>query len=162
MFDIGRDNKMKQIHLKETDSRILRELKKDCRRSYRSLARAVGISPAALIERIRKMEQSGIIRGYTARIDHDMLGFEFVSLVQISIARGSSLLEVQKKIAKLQGVAAVYDVTGQYDSVAILKCKSRQELSALIKRILNVPNVEKTNTSMVLNVVKEMDEFSGL
>jgi hypothetical protein len=46
--------------------------------------------------------------------------------------------------------------------MAILKCKSRQELSGLIKKILNLPKVEKTNTNMILNIVKENDEFLGV
>jgi DNA-binding Lrp family transcriptional regulator len=154
---------MKNRHLlDETDRRILSELKAGSRRSYRRLATDIGMSPAALIERIKRLEKDGYIKGYSAVLDYGKLGYEFVAIVQISISHGAALLDVQKKIAKLTGVAAVYDITGTYDSMAILKCKSRQELSSLIKRILNLPKVEKTNTSMVLNVVKEADEFKGV
>lgn len=153
---------MKTRQMDEVDKRILEELKKDCRRSYRKLATGTGLSPAALIDRVKRLEKAGYVKGYSAVLDYNRLGYEFVAIVQISISHGAALLEVQKKIAKLSGVAAVYDITGQHDSMAILKCKSRQELSALVKRILNIPKVVKTNTSMVLNVVKEMDEFSGV
>ncbi len=152
---------MKSEQMDAVDRKIIEELREDCRRSYRQLAESVGLSPASLMERVRKLEGSGYVKGYSARLDFLRLGYEFMAIVQISISHGS-LLDVQEKIAKLHGVAAVYDVTGQYDSIAILMCKSRSELSALVKRILAIQHVEKTNTNMVLNVVKEMDEFRGV
>lgn len=152
--------KTKRSEPDETDKRIIFELRKDCRRSYRQLASALKLSPAAIMERMKWLEQNGYTKKYSVIPDWEKLGYEFVAVVQISMSHGAALLEVQKRIAKLPGVAAVYDITGQYDSIAILKCKSRQELSALIKRILNLPKVAKTNTNMVLNVIKEVSEFN--
>ncbi|MBU0591495.1 Lrp/AsnC family transcriptional regulator [Candidatus Micrarchaeota archaeon] len=152
--------KTKQIEIDKTDQQILSELKQDCRRSYRELATAIGMSPAALIERMKKLENNGTIRGYSANLDYLKLGFEFMAIIQISIS--GDMLKVQEGISKLRGVAAIYDTTGQYDSAAMAMCKSRQELSALVKGILKIPGVDKTNTSMVLNVVKKMDEFDGI
>ncbi|MFH2106213.1 MAG: Lrp/AsnC family transcriptional regulator [Candidatus Micrarchaeota archaeon] len=140
------------------DLEIIRELKLDSRRSFRELSSVICLSPAALIERVKKLEDAEIILGYSARVDHYVMGYDFMGLVQISIAKGA-LLEVQEKISKLRGVAAVYDLTGEYDSVALVLCKSRVEMSNLIKSINKIPEVSKTNTSMILNVVKRMDEF---
>ena len=150
-----------QLEIDETDERILRELRKNSRKSLRKLAFSVGISTSAVSERLKRMEKAGIVKGYTASIDFSRLGYEFVAIVQISIS-GGALLDVQKKISSLPGVVAVYDVTGQYDSVVVLMRKSRSELSALIKKILAIPEVEKTNTSMVLNVMKDFTDFSGI
>lgn len=151
---------MKTEHFKidETDEKILDELKNDSRKSLRKLSSSVGVSPSAVSERLRKMESAGVIKGYTVRLDLSKLGYEFIAIVQISIS-GGALLDVQKKISALPGVVAVYDVTGQYDSIAIMMRKSRSELSALIKKILAIPHVEKTNTSIVLNVVKDFTDF---
>ncbi len=149
---------MKSKQLDSTDQRILQELKQNCRRSYRELAASTGISPATIIERIKRMEKEGVITGYSANFDYLKLGYEFMAIVQISIH--GDLLKIQEKIAKLKGVAAVYDTTGQYDSTAVLICKNRSELSALVKKILNIPGVEKTNTNMVLNVVKRIVDFA--
>lgn len=153
---------MKSEHLEidKTDQRILLELRQNCRRSYRELAASTGMSPAALIERMKKLEKEGIITGYSANFDYLALGFEFMGIVQISIS--GDLLKAQEKISKLQGVAAVYDITGQYDAIAILMCKNRNELSALVKKILVIPGVEKTNTNIVLNVVKKLQEFEQI
>jgi DNA-binding Lrp family transcriptional regulator len=153
---------MKKEHLMdETDDRILRELRKDSRKSLRKLASTIGASPSVISERIRRMEKAGVIKGYTANLDYSKLGYEFVAIVQISISSGD-LLEVQKKISSLPGVVAVYDITGQYDSIAILMRKNRSELSSLVKKILALPRVEKTNTNMVLNVMKDFTDYSGI
>lgn len=151
---------MKSEHLKldQTDHRIILELKQNCRRSYRELASRTGMSPAALIERIKRLEQQGVITGYSANFDFLKLGYEFMAVVQISIS--GDLLKTQERISRLNGVAAVYDMTGHYDSLAIVMCMSRSELSALLKKILGVEGVEKTSTDMVLNVVKKLAEFA--
>ena len=150
---------MKSEHLKldQTDQRIIAELKQNCRRSYRELAASTEMSPAALIERIKKLEQQGVITGYSANFDFLKLGYEFMAVVQINIA--GDLLKIQEKISRLKGVAAVYDMTGDYDSLAIVMCKNRNELSALVKKILAIEGVNKTNTDVVLNIVKKLAEF---
>lgn len=152
--------KSKHLGMDESDRRILQELRRNCRRSYRELAKATAMSPAALIERIKRLETEGIVTGYSANFDYLKLGFEFMAIVQLSI-RGD-LLGIQQRISELQGVAAVYDTTGQYDSIAILMCRSRNELSSLVKRILAIQGVEKTNTNVVLNTVKKLEEFRGI
>jgi len=151
----------KHLELDDLNKQILKELRENCRRSYRELAKALDLSPAALIERIKKIENSGYIINYSANLDFLKLGYEFMAIVQISISHGA-LLDVQEKISKLPGVAAVYDITGEYDSTAIVICKSRSELSALIKKLLRIPYVEKTNTSMVLNIIKDVHQFTGV
>lgn len=149
----------KQTGIDECDRQILSEMRKNCRRSYRELGKALDLSPATIIERVKRLERNGYILGYSANLDFLRLGYEFMGVVKITISHGA-LLEVQKKISRLEGVAAVYDVTGDYDSIAIVLCKSRGELSRLIKKILAIPNVEKTNTCMVLNVMKDLHEFN--
>ncbi|MFA5077442.1 MAG: Lrp/AsnC family transcriptional regulator [Candidatus Micrarchaeia archaeon] len=149
---------MRKSSLDSTDKRILRELRMNCRRSARELASELKLSPSSLIERMKRMEQAGIIRGYSADLDFLRIGYEFQALVQISISQGK-LLEVQEKVSRIPGVYAVYDVTGSQDSIAFLMCRNRMELSSLIKKILSIPHVEKTNTSIILNVLKDQNEF---
>ncbi len=150
----------KRVEIDDMDLGILRELKKNCRRSYRELAIGVGMSPAAVIERVKKLEGRGILGGYSARIDYLKLGFEFMAITQIAIS--GDMIKVQERMGQMRGVAAVYDITGKYDAVAILICRSRGELSSLVKKILAIPGVKKTNTNIVLNVVKRLDEFEGV
>ena len=76
-----------------------------------------------------------------------------MGIIQITISHGY-LIETQKKISALKGVVTVYDVTGKYDAFVVIMCKTRGEFSRLVKKLLSIPKVERTNTSVVLNVVK--------
>ena len=144
--------------LDEMDKRIMRELVRDSKRSYRTLAKTLGMSTSAVIDRIRWLEDNRYILGYGARFDYLQLGFEFMAIVELSMA-GKDIIELEKKIAKLPHVAAVWDTTGEYDGIAIVMCKSRTELSEVVKRMMAIPGVEKTNTNIVLNVMKRLTEF---
>ncbi len=142
----------------ELDQRLLGELLRDSKRSYRRLARDVGMSPTALIERIRNLEKSGYITGYGCRVSYSKLGFEFMALVEIRLA-GKDMLAIERKISRIPHVAAVWDITGEYDAMAILMCKTREELSSIVKRIHALDEVERTRTNTVLNVVTRLTEF---
>ncbi len=140
--------------LDEIDKKILIELLKDSRRSYRELAKAIGISAATVINHIQRLEQAGVITDYTVLIDFERIGFELTAVTEMTVSRGK-LLETQEEIAKLPYVCAVYDVTGEIDSIVIAKFKNRRELSEFPKDLLSMPFVERTNTHLVLNTVKE-------
>jgi DNA-binding Lrp family transcriptional regulator len=145
----------------DTDGMIIEALRKNSRRSYRELAKEVGLSPAALINRVKELEKERIVKGYTVSLDLLKLGYEFMGFVSISIDAGK-LIETQEKISKLRGVYSVYDLTGEYDSVALIVAKSRNEFSGLIKKIHNTPHVKKTNTNVILNVVKDPFMFNEI
>jgi len=141
-------------HVDETDLEIISQLKKDARKSCRELAKAVGISPSTLIARMNRLEKDKVIRGYEPRLDLSRMGYDFFALVEVTFTKGASL-ELQQKIATFPGITAVYDITGESDSMALAKCKNRQDFSRLVKRIGAIPGVERTNTHVILNVVKE-------
>ncbi|MFH0884617.1 MAG: Lrp/AsnC family transcriptional regulator [Candidatus Micrarchaeota archaeon] len=152
---------MKAKQMDNADRRILIELRKNCRRSYREIASTLAMSPATLIERMRRLEGDGVILGYVPNFDYGKLGYEFMALVEIHIS-ARDLLAIERKIAQMPHVAAVWDVTGEYDALAVLMCKTRGELSDTAKRILALEGVERTNTNVVLNVVSRLTEFDGV
>lgn len=147
--------------LDKTDEEILRELARNCRGSYREIASRLSLHPTTLISRMQRLEKSGAIVGYGANLDLSKLGYEFMGVVQIKIAKGK-LLEAQEKISKLRGVVAIYDVTGEYDSIAVIAAKSRESFSGLIKSFLSLPYVEHTNTQVILKTVKEHWQFEAV
>ncbi len=144
--------------LDETDRRIISEVKRSSSGSYRKIAKRVGIHPATLIERLRRLERENVILGYTAFIDYSKIGYEFMAFIHVRISKGK-MLEVQANISKLKGVVSVYDITGEYDSIVRVACKGRSELSNLVKKIHAMPGVEHTNTQVILNVVKDGHDF---
>ena len=107
-----------------------------------------------VISRIERMEQTGVIKGYSARIDHEMIGFDLTVVIEITVSKGK-LLETEKSIAKLAAVNAVYDVTGESDIIVIARFRTRSELSTFTKELLSTPFVERTNTKLALTTIKE-------
>ena len=140
--------------LDDIDRRLLRELLKDSKRSYRELAKSVGVSAATVINHIQRLESAGVITGYTVRLDHERIGYELTVITEITVSKGK-LLETEEEIAKIPNVCAVYDVTGQTDAMIIAKFKSRRSLSDFTKKLLAMPYVERTNTHVVLTTMKE-------
>jgi len=142
------------MHLDETDVKILKTLTLDARLSSRQTAKQCGVSIGTVLSRIKKMEKEGIIRGYSALLDHEKLGYELTVVSEITVSKGR-LLEVENEIARLPNVCCVYDVTGLIDAVIIAKFKNREELGKFTKRLLALPYVERTNTHVVLTTIKE-------
>jgi Lrp/AsnC family transcriptional regulator for asnA, asnC and gidA len=147
--------------LDKTDEEILSELRRNSRTSSRQLAAKLKLHPTTVISRIAKMEKAGIIQGYGANVNLSSLGYDFMGVVQIKISKGK-LIEAQEKISRMRGVVAVYDVTGEYDSVVIIAAKTRDSFSKLIKSFLHISYVEHTNTQVILNVVKASWQFEAV
>jgi DNA-binding Lrp family transcriptional regulator len=142
------------MELNETDVKILQGLLEDARFSSRQIAKKVGVSVGTVLARIKKMERGGIIRSYSALLDHEKLGYELTVVTEITVSKGR-LLETEKEIAKIPNVCSVYDVTGLTDAVIIAKFKGRADLGQFTKRLLALPYIERTNTHVVLNTLKE-------
>lgn len=142
------------MHLDETDVRILKVLTADARLSSRQIAKQCNVSIGTALSRIKKMEKEGVIKAYTALLDHEKLGYELTVVTEITVSKGR-LLEIENEIAGLPNVCCVYDLTGLADAAIIAKFKNREELSRFTKRLLSLPHVERTNTHVVLTTVKE-------
>jgi len=142
------------MSIDETDLKILKNLLVDARQSARKLSLKLGISTVTVLSRIQKLEKLKIIKGYTAILDDEKLGYDLTAIIEISAKEGQMTL-VEKEVSTLDNVCAVYDITGQTDTIVVAKFKNREELSEFVKELSSKPNVENTNTHMVLNTVKE-------
>jgi DNA-binding Lrp family transcriptional regulator len=146
--------KIERMNIDETDRKILGELIRDCRRSYRAIAGKAGTSVGTALTRIRRMEKAGIIKGYTATLDQEKLNYQLTVIAEITVSKGK-LLEMEEAIGRLPNTCAVYDVTGLTDAVVIAKFHNREELSKFTKSLLAMPFIDRTNTHVVLTTVKE-------
>ncbi len=147
-----------QLVIENLDRAILVQLLTDGRQSLRDIAKKTKVSVVTVGKRIQRMEKEGIISGYSAIVSQDKVGFEITTITEVTVSKGQ-LLEVQREIAKMKSVCAVYDVTGVEDSIVISKFRNREELSAFTKELLTLPHVERTNTHVVLNTCKEDFRF---
>jgi len=140
--------------LDDLDVRILRLLNADARNSFRDISKEVDASISTVSNRIRRLEEDGIISGYVPLLNESKLGFDVLAVVGVKIHKGK-LLEVQRRIANDERVTHVYDVTGEWDSIVVVRLRTTRELDAFIKRLGSMEYVENTYTQVVLNVVKE-------
>ncbi|MEJ2251556.1 MAG: Lrp/AsnC family transcriptional regulator [Candidatus Lokiarchaeota archaeon] len=140
---------------------ILKELSKDGRISFRGLGDKLSKSPVTIKRHVEILEQEGIIKGYGIQIDYEKLGYDIIALIEITISQGK-MIEVEKLIARNPYIFGVYDVTGNYDAVIFARFKSRIDLSKMIKKIHASPFIKRTNTHIILNVIKEGSSFSDL
>ena len=145
---------IERMNIDDIDRKILSELLRDCRRSYRAIARRAGVSVGTVLSRVRRLEKNGVVRGYTALLDQEKLGYQLTVLAEITVSKGK-LVEMEEAISKLPNTCAVYDVTGLTDALVIAKFRNRDELSKFTKNLLSMPFVDRTNTHVVLTTVKE-------
>ncbi len=142
------------MNIDQLDSKILRHLLADGRKSFRQLAAELGVSTTTVASRVSKLEKEKVIKGFTSMVDFEKLGYELTVVTEILVSKGK-LLEMEREIAKLPGVCAVYDVTGEIDGIVIAKFKDIEELSHFTKGLLTMPFVERANTHVVLTTVRE-------
>ena len=142
------------MKLDDRDIKILNHLLTDARQSARQLAHRLGVSTVTMISRMKKLEENKIIKGYSVRLDHELLGYDITALIEIKTRKGT-MLEIENEIAKQDNVIAVYDITGDADIVVIAKFKNINSLSSFVKKLLEITNVENTVTHIVLNTIKE-------
>jgi len=140
----------------DLDRKIVELLCTSSQGSFRQIAKQLNIHPTTLIQRVKALESKGVIKGYRAKINYLNLGFEYMGMVHIY---AEDVLNVQGRIKDIPQVMAVYDVTGDSDCIAMISCLDREEFSETVKRINAVEGVRKTNTSVILNVIKDPSDF---
>ncbi|MBC8358761.1 MAG: Lrp/AsnC family transcriptional regulator [Candidatus Aminicenantes bacterium] len=138
----------------ELETKIIRALNQNSRKSFREIAKELGTSAPVVINKIRRMEEAGAIKGYIPVLDPEYFGYNLTAVITMRISHGK-LIEVQEKIAEDPHVFAIYDVTGEWDSMVIAHFKNREELNKFIKGVLAQKYVDRTVTHIVLNVVKD-------
>jgi DNA-binding Lrp family transcriptional regulator len=136
------------------DYNIINALNTDGRKSFRNIAKELKVSLSTISNRIKRLEDKGIIERYIPVINKEKIGYDLTAVINIKLTHGK-LIEVQEKISKDKHVSAVYDITGDWDSLIIAHFKDRRDLNIFIKRILSLDYVERSNTQMVLNIVKD-------
>jgi DNA-binding Lrp family transcriptional regulator len=138
----------------DTDRRILAVLLADARTSMRSIAEEVGVALGTVSNRVKRMEEMGVIQGYGVRLDAEKIGWTMTVLCGLRIEKGR-LMEVQRRIADDPRVFGIYDVTGEFDSMVLARVRDRAHLDDLSKTVLSSEGIIRTVTHVVLNTVKQ-------
>lgn len=138
----------------DVDFQIIKFLQEDSRKSFKKIANELGIAVGTAYNRVKSLEEKGILKGYTITADPIKLGYSLTAVILIQ-ADGKHLLELEGEVAHLDDVICVYDITGDYDVAVVARFRDRAALNKFIKNLLASPYVKRTVTNVVLNVVKE-------
>jgi DNA-binding Lrp family transcriptional regulator len=136
------------------DYAILEELRRDGRASLRTVAERLDVSTSTVSHRVKHMESEGIIRGYKPILDYSKLGYRLTAITKIK-AKGTRIPEIVEELVKEETLVDVYEITGDYDVLVIGKYSDEAMMNLEIKRMLSHPEIESTNTSIVLSIAKE-------
>ncbi|WP_306060373.1 HTH-type transcriptional regulator Lrp [Natronococcus wangiae] len=140
------------------DEDLVNELLGDGRASLRSLAEELDISVTTVSNHLSDLEENGVIKGYTPRVDYDAAGYDVTAVMQLK-AEGSALSEITETLKAHRQMISVYEVTGDYDVIAIGKFKDTEDMNDQIKALITDPDINQSNTSIVLNAVAENEQF---
>ncbi len=142
------------VALDDADRQILRALSTDGRASHRDVAAATGLSLATVNRRIRQMENDKTIRGYSVITAPERLGWTLTAVIGLRIEKGF-VRTVHDTIANDERIFGVYDVTGEWDGLVLVRLRGREDLDDLVKTTLSLPHIQRTNTMVVLKTVLE-------
>lgn len=142
------------MKIDKTDEKIMNELIKNSKITLRNLAKKTQTSFVTVMNRVKHMEREGIIKGYSAKIDYEKLGFGVNVIIEVRISRGK-LIELERRISQFPNVYTVYDTTGEFDATVIGRFKSTRSMDNFLKKIQTFDFVERTDTRLVLNTIKE-------
>lgn len=138
------------------DAEILDKLQQNARETQVEIARAVGLAPSAVMERIRKLEARRIIRGYTAELDPYALDQQMLAFVAVRSVEGPAEDDVAQQLAALPQVLEVHHVAGDDCYLVKVRTRDAEALGVLLRTTIGrIPGVRSTRTTIVLETVKE-------
>jgi Lrp/AsnC family leucine-responsive transcriptional regulator len=143
-------------NLDPIDLQILEQLQANARETQADIARAVGLAPSAVLERIRKLEARGVIRGYSTDVNPRVLGLGLLAFVAVRSEEASVDPQIAKVLSESPEVLEVHHVAG--DDCYLIKVRARdaEHLGQLLRtRFGRIPGVRSTRTTIVLETVKE-------
>ena len=146
-----------EVKLDRMDARIIAELQKDGRLSVVELGERIGLTGTPCARRVKQLEQSGVIVGYTAIVDPARLGLKVQAFVQVKLDRHTdeNVDLFERELAALDQVVSCQAITGEYDFILQVVVPDLEKLSELVlKRLLKIACVRDVHSSVVLDTVK--------
>jgi Lrp/AsnC family leucine-responsive transcriptional regulator len=145
-------------NLDKTDLRILRILQENAKITNLQLSTEIGLSPAPTLERVKKLENAKLIRGYYAQLDAEALGIGISAIIQITLTRQveNAISNFKKEISRIPEIMECYQVTGNADYVLIVMMKDIRAFESLISQKLSkMEEIGQMQTMVVLSKLKD-------
>jgi Lrp/AsnC family leucine-responsive transcriptional regulator len=144
----------------KTDRQILHSLMADGRKPWSDLASELKLSPPAAADRVRRLEQNGVIQGYRAVIDPGHIGCHLTAFVAVTLERPQHRDRFLKKIRNLAEVQECHHVAGDDDYLLKVRCENTRHLDRIISmNMKSLPGIVRTRTTIVMDTIKETGEL---
>jgi len=151
-----------KTHLDEVDIQLLALLQKDGRITNADLAKTVGLSPPSVLQRVRVLEKSGLVRGYHAVLDAERLGLRITALAMISLSlhQEQPIERFRRSINEIPEVLECYHVSGEFDFLLKIVVRDIRAYEQLIReRLSKIKGIQQIKTSFVLSTTKHTTQI---
>jgi Lrp/AsnC family transcriptional regulator, leucine-responsive regulatory protein len=146
--------------LDHIDLEILTQLQANASIANTELAKIVEMAPSAVLERVKKLRQNGVIEGYTARIKPEALGLKLLAFVFIKSSEGPGNVEVARQLSKIPDVLELHHIAGEDCYLLKIRAQDPQSLIRLMRdKFGKIPGILSTKTTIVLETLKETNHL---
>ncbi|WP_438942531.1 Lrp/AsnC family transcriptional regulator [Pseudoalteromonas tunicata] len=133
----------------EQDQKLLSLLRTNARASISDLARALNLSRSTVQNRISRLEQTGVIKGYVLQYGNEFLNEQVSAHVSIKVKQKLTT-KTNVELKQMSQISALYAISGEHDLIAVVQAQSLEQLSKILDDIGNLDGVERTNSSVIL------------
>jgi DNA-binding Lrp family transcriptional regulator len=150
------------VSLDETDKTILRLLQTDGRVSNAEIARQVGLSAPATHARVKRLEETGVVRQYSTLLDREAMGFDMVCFISVSLQlhQFEAIERFKELVQDMPEVLECHHITGEFDYLLKAVFRSRDELQEfVVNKLTPIPGMARINTSLVLIEIKATQQL---
>ena len=141
------------------DAKLVNALLGDGRASLRSLAEELDVSVTTISNHLSDLEEQGVIQGYSPIVHYDALEYDVTAIIQLKV-EGNALPDITETLKEHRQMISVYEVTGDYDVIAVGKFRDTDGMNDQIKALLVDPDIKASNTSVVLDAPCEYRQFA--
>ena len=146
--------------INEIDAKILNILQKNSRTSNAEIARQIKMAPSAVLERIRRLEQKKIIKRYSVQIDPEHVERGLLAFIEVKANGPVVDQKTAKELAKIDEIQEVHIVAGEDCYLVKVRVKDTEALTKLLRtKFAAIKSIRTTNTTIVLETVKEADDL---
>lgn len=144
------------MNLDELDSKILQALMQDGRTTWSDLAQSCGVSSPAIADRVRRLENRGIISGYAVTVSPSLVGYDITAFISVSLERPEHRQPFLQYIQTTDEVQECHHIAGEGDYLLKVRCPKIADLERILSDdIKGLEGIVQTRTSIVLSTVKE-------
>lgn len=143
----------------DKDREILKILQQNARTSNAEISRQLGMAPSAILERIRRLEASGVIQGYEARIDPVALGYHLTAFVFVGSNDVTGELETAERLAEIPEVQEVHHIAGEDCFLLKVRAPDARSLGRMLRERMAAIGPLRTRTTIVLETVRESGQL---